>query len=288
MTNKNDSKPSLEHITAIIVIKTPDLRAIIRQELNEVGVEDIHACEEIDIIKELLFDNPKALLVIDWKMGERFVVSALIAAQGNCNIDTRPIYFMAQSTDTKMVAMALEYNVVRILTGEITRDSLKKHLKYILDFGSAANPIKTELQEVLSLRSAGDWDGANIALKKLLVGHPGNELIALELVNNLMETDQWDSALKILEKYGSKNKLNLRAHHLQARCLMKKGDFAKASEILQEAKLINPLHVERLVDLGNCLINTNRIKEARKNFELALDLMLAVAQQLWVRGSVDC
>lgn len=83
---------------------------------------------------------------------------------------------------------------------------------------------------------------------------------------------KWEEVLKLLEPFTVTQPPYARALHLMGRCLMKLGRFAEASLILNKAKLLNPFNVARLIDLGNSLLRSNEIEQAKENFSEAAKL----------------
>src|SRR5690606_5910376 len=58
----------------------------------------------------------------------------------------------------------------------------------------------------------------------------------------------------------------VRALHLMGRCYLKQGDLDAAIGQLERAKLINPLNVDRLIELGTAYLGTDNIERAMLNF----------------------
>jgi tetratricopeptide (TPR) repeat protein len=50
---------------------------------------------------------------------------------------------------------------------------------------------------------------------------------------------------------------------------MRKGDFEAAIALLERAKIINPLNVDRLIDLGNAFLSNGQVDEAMEEFKEA-------------------
>src|SRR5690606_32135063 len=132
--------------------------------------------------------------------------------------------------------------------------------------------LRDTLTKVAEARRSGDWAIAGKLLSDLHERIPDDRRVTCELASNLMQEDRWDEAQTILQQLTVVDGTNLRAMHLLARCHMKQGRFENASEILKQTKLLNPFHVERLLDFGQVLLQLDLIKEALENFDLVLDM----------------
>lgn len=259
--------------TAIIFLSRTSIRPLIRQELKSAGVSEVFTVETLDSCIEHLIAYPVALLVIDWEVGAENVNRTLKAAQGRFRVDTRPIMLIATEVSSALVAVGGEYQVSRIHTGEISRGAVQDHIDLLLEDEAVAAKLRIGLTQVAAARANCDFAAAEQILRQLVSEHPSNRRLVCELADNLIQTEQWNEALALLEKMGpAAAELDLRVEHLKARCLMKRGDFAGASSLLQLCKLINPYHADRLVDLGRALLHCDKIREALNNFDMALSL----------------
>jgi tetratricopeptide (TPR) repeat protein len=253
--------------SAIVFIHRTQVRNVVREVLKAQPCPEILVPDNADDCLKVLNAHPKSLLVIDWEFGPEVLARVLSKAQGPFNIDTRPIYLMTSQVTTPVVAVSAEYNVARIHAGDITKNTVETHFREIAEYEDNRAHIRAVLSEVAKLRQEDQLGRAEQVLKGLHEKLPKDEKIVIELANNYILSDKWEAALEILEPIIIKDVRDLRAQHLYARCLMKKGDFKNAAIILQNTKLISPLSIERLVDLGGCLLEVDAVDEARKQFQ---------------------
>ena len=124
--------------------------------------------------------------------------------------------------------------------------------------------------QVESHRAKSDWPGATQILNQLHTKFPDNTRIMVELAENHLETDNWQDAEVMLNKALGIAPKYARAKHLLARCFLKRGDPDEAIECLKDAQLISPYNVNRLVEMGNLLLELSRPGEAKKAFDKIL------------------
>jgi tetratricopeptide (TPR) repeat protein len=276
--------PSIK--AAILFVARATLRPALRQELKAAGIGEVLAPETLEACVAGLVHHDRALLVVDWDHGLETVNLVLKAAQGAFNVDTRPIFLLAPATSAEVVATGAEYGVARLHTGEVTKSALSEHLQALLDEESDDTGLRHELTRIADARRRGDWLAAGTLLAALQARFPDHRRVNCELVENLIHEEKWEQAAAIVDALSVTDGNNLRVRHLKARCLMKQGRFDAAANLLQECQLVNPFHVERLIDLGNALLQAARYGEARQSFDEALRLeqKSAAARQ----GQLQC
>jgi tetratricopeptide (TPR) repeat protein len=256
----------------ILFVSRPSIRPLLRQELKNAGILITHNVDSVEAALQHLVRYPGALLVIDWEHGPEIVNQTLKAAQGSFNIDTRPIFLIASEVSLKVVATGAEYYVSRVHAGEISRSAIQEHLDFIVEQESAELGLRASLTRVADFRMRGDWQGAGALLADAQKTFPDNLRVVCELVENLIHEERWEEASAAISQSAVSNAQDLRVQHLRSRCLMKQGNFDEAARILAECRLVNPYNVDRLVDLGQALLQTNRLKEALATFDEALAL----------------
>lgn len=257
---------------AIVFIERAAIRPVLRQEIKQIGIPTLYNVESIQSCLEHLGRYPRAMLVVDWDHGDRFLSQILAAAQGAFSCDTRAIFLIAPEVNLPLVAMATEYHVSRIHTGEISRGAIQAHMDAIMTEESDEQSLRVQLSRVAEARSRGNVQSAGQILAELMIRFPGNSRIGCELAEHLIQEDSWDKASALVDMLLAIDQNNLRTQHLKARCLMHEGKFEDASAVLINSNIINPFNVERLVDLGQAFIQSDRIKEALATFDEVLSL----------------
>lgn len=248
------------------------LRDVVVEELKGLGYPQTLFPKDQDNCIELLVKHPDSILVIDWALGSQHANAVLASIKGHFLVETRPIFLVIDELVDDVVATGAEYGVSQILAGAIERESVRECLGTLFQEASLTKNIREALITVAEARSRKDWPLATRILGELHTNNPDDERIALELVENLIVENQWDSALAILTPFAAQEPPNVRAMHLLGRVHLSMGNYDKAIALLNRAKIINPHNIDRLIDLGNAFFKNNQIDDAMQNFEQAAEL----------------
>lgn len=257
---------------AVLFVSRQNIRPLIKQELKAAGITTVFTVESLDFCIEQMILNSSAMLVVDSDHDKMNLNAIFSAAQGSFNVDTRPIFLICQEMTPEVVSYGTEYNIARIHSGEISRSAIQAHIQSIFEEERDEFGIRNSLIRIADARVRSDWEMSEYLLLDLYSRFPGNTRISCELAENYIHKDDWQQAKAIVESIQDLGDGNIRVMHMKARCLMQSGAFGDAEEILQRCKLINPFNVDRLIDLGNVLLNMARVKDALENFEIALVL----------------
>ncbi len=256
----------------VLFVSRVNIRPLLKQELKASGIETIFSVEDHDACIEQMILNSSAMLLVDSDHDAVILNSVFSAAQGSFNVDTRPILLITQEMTPTIISYATEYNISRVHAGEISRSAIQTHLQVIFDEERDEVGIRNTMIRIADARMRGDWEMSEFLLLDLYGRFPGNSRVACELAENYIQKDEWSQAKAITESITDLGDNNLRVKHMKARCLMHSGAYGDAEEILIECKLINPYNVDRLIDLGNVLLNLAKVKEALESFEMALTI----------------
>jgi tetratricopeptide (TPR) repeat protein len=243
---------------------------------DEVGIRNVLVCEDEAAVQAALTEKPKAALIIDWNIGPSTVVPLLRAAQQD-PVVARPVLVIANHVTPDMVAIALEYRVARIAVGQVTSSSLPAHLTQVVKTISAESTLHPILAEPPPVEGAEPKPPRTPeqlieALEAAHEKYPNNFRITVELAERLIEQEQWVKAEMLLHPLWTLDPPYLRALSAYSRCLMKKKAFADAEFVLQKGKLINPMEPDRLVELGDVLLELGKVSEAKENYAAAATL----------------
>ncbi|MFW7380642.1 MAG: tetratricopeptide repeat protein [Oligoflexus sp.] len=257
---------------AIIFVQRKVVKSVVTRELQKFGINNMQTVDGAKQAVKLLHDLPHAMLVIDWEHGEKAVVQVLEAAQGTFKVDTRPIYFLASEISPKLVSIASDYNIVQLHIGEITPKDIQNELKTITSFGHMSEECQQAFHEAAIWRSKSEWKRAEEPLKQLVENEPTNVRAGLELADNYFETADYEDAADVVDQMLAIDPDNMRALHLHARILLKQGDHEQALALLGDLCERGALNLDRLVDLGQCLMNLDQVDEASRQFDEALEI----------------
>ncbi|MBI5179359.1 MAG: tetratricopeptide repeat protein [Nitrospinae bacterium] len=122
-------------------------------------------------------------------------------------------------------------------------------------------------KNLLAGNLAGAKENFRLALKedpKLLDGF-------LKMGETLIDQEDYDTALRVLEKAHQIAPDDARAPFLTGRAFFEKGDEKRAVEEFEKALAMEKNNVKMIMDIGNLFLEKNRIDEALSYFNMAKD-----------------
>jgi tetratricopeptide (TPR) repeat protein len=164
-----------------------------------------------------------------------------------------------------------------------------------IDSYTRLSPIRNILSKINIFKKKGDFESAMLILESTLAKVPKSPMVELELAAVYIDSGLWRDAEPLLKRLSLAQPPNLRAQHLYARLLMRRGQFKEAEALLTNCKLLNPFNAPRLVDLGRSIIEQpGRSSEALAIFDQAMRLdpelpeaKMGKTECLLTQGDVD-
>ncbi len=254
---------------SIVFVTQAESRAIIVASLESHGADSAKVVGSPEACIEALVLEQKSILVLDMAAGSEQINQILTASKTHFKVETRPILILVPELTDSALATASEYNISQIHAGDVENDSVGICIKQLVNELNSTGNIRDVLVRVATARSRGDWAIATPLLEREREKNPNDERLALELAENYIHERNWSGASVLLEPYLSMAPPMIRALNLKARCLMNEGQFEAAATVMQKAKLLNPHNVERLIEFGHILLSSDRIDDARQQFEEA-------------------
>ena len=169
---------------AILGIPDPNLRAVFRSQLKELGFKEIHSPSDTAATVNLLKQVPDALLIMNWERDPVERAQILTAAQGKVRVDTRPIYLVATSISKELILAGSEYNVARIQTGDMSSASIETYLQSILEEETRVGGLRDGLRRVAEARLQQNYSQADMVLRGLIQTFPSDPYIMTEMADN--------------------------------------------------------------------------------------------------------
>jgi tetratricopeptide (TPR) repeat protein len=256
----------------IIFTARKELAKMATDHLKMKGVSSLFDYETVDETKDALASYQKALLIIDWQIGDENVVKVLAYNRKRHPDQLRPILLISDEITDQIVVTAAEYSVTQIFAEELTPKKLGARLASLIMVDALPSDIKNVLNQVAEARKVEDWKKSLALLQKALAKNPTNQRLKCEAAESLLYMGDYDNALKILEPFRAGKPPYLRGQHMLSRCLLKLGKAEEAQKILSSTMLFNPFDTDRIVDLGRALFQLERFQEASAQFDAALKI----------------
>jgi tetratricopeptide (TPR) repeat protein len=279
----------------IIFIHNMNLRNVVRDCLKEISGFQILNSESDEQSLEYFQTYPKAWFIHDSSQDPQVLAKTLGKAQGQSPLATRPIYLILADVSKEILSIALEFNVLKVRSSDINANSIKQDVSAITTKLQTLKLVTEVMPDVLKYRAEARWDGAIATLKVAQLSDPGNDQILLELADTQFLAGDANNAMATAESVLSRSGANLRAMHLKARILMRQKKFQEASEILADAEQNSIFNSARLLDMGECLLNLEKYKDAKDRFQQVLKIdpdnaaaKSGEAKAVILQGDIDC
>ncbi len=269
---KSDKKLPSNNIEVILFIARSNVKTILRDEFKKFGITNFLIGDTAAQTSSHLAQHKNAPIIIDWENGQQDVVKILSQISRSGEITFRPVMLICINLSEVIVGTAAEYDVQRIHSGELTRQKISLHVESLLNDRLLPPGLKQGLQMAASSRQMGDWKQSLTTLRTLHDQYPENQRLTAELVENLIHLNNWADAAPIAKQLSDIEPGYPRALGLFGRVLMKQGRYPEAIEVFKRANILNPMNVDRLVNLAKSFLKIDKVTEARTQFDAALKL----------------
>jgi tetratricopeptide (TPR) repeat protein len=248
-----------------------DIRNALRQELKNQGFDAavIFNARNVAEYEQVTKSIEDYCVLLDWESGPDKILEVLSIENKEMLWQTTPCLLIAGKVDEHILSVAREYNIAKVHVGDVTSNVLKQVIKEFLMDMRTGTPIKKLYSEIEKLQKEEKWEEASRILEEINKKMPDNERVILDLAQCCLEEGKWEEAQQLLE--GRENWSNARGKHLLARCHMKKGNREQAAALLQDAQLISPYNVDRLMELGHLFLDLGKTSEAGQAFDEILE-----------------
>ena len=256
---------------AVVFTGRSDILSVIRSELKDSHIEPILCPEGVDRCIEELVQNPGALLILDWQIGVSKCVEVLEAVRSPFRMEIRPIFIFSQESDVQLEGIAIEYGVIQIHVGEITKNVIHENLREVVKTEGMPHEVREGFKMVAESRERGDWSTSGSLLQALKDKYASVDRLSVDLCENLFYEGKLEEAKDLLAPLCEKKPPDPRALNILGRIQLAESDIQGATVTLQKAKVINPFNIDRLISLGESYLQINMVDRAERNFREAVD-----------------
>lgn len=259
---------------AIIFSKRSFLNNVFRQEAKRRGIlqENHLVTHQSNECNSFIKQHTNSLLFLDWDMGAEQVQEVLKTRKELFQCEQQPCMVVASMMSDDIVAVCAEYGVQKVHTGEITAVTIQEVLKELIKEYEDLTPYRQVLIRCEEARKENDLETVEKILSELHGKSPKNEDIASEYATTLMDSDKWEPAHEVIAPFESDNLENPRLLHLLARSYLQRNDHDSALKALESAQILSPFNIDRLLAIGEILIEEEREDEACKSYDQILNI----------------
>ncbi len=265
---------TVKECTALIFVKRPELRDLVRQGLkaHSFTTESLHTITSPREFQKALQNSASALCVLDWQLGMEALTEVLSDIRQEGKIESHPVLLLSSFEDKGLPGFAREYLISKVLMGELSLDLIKKSLAQMAKLYFEINPIKDQLIAAGKAQRDGDAMQALSILESLHEQYPESLRLHTELAEALAHLNRWQEVRQCLEALLTPELQSPRVLQLYARSLLRLGDTAGAIQMMERAKFLNPNNMERLLELGSILIQDHQVAKAAQVYKEAAQL----------------
>lgn len=241
------------------------------QTLTELAFSEVQDAKTGGDALLLLRTFEPALVILDWDAQpiER-VTDFLQKFRKLPGKRSVPIVALAGEFTASIIAVSSEYNVTKLMLKSTLKTSFKSGVQTLLQEFSQSTPIKAMLQKLEVAIEKNVIPELDKVVEEFFKTFPEHPRAQLEYGNMALRHGRADDARRIAEKALAGAPNNLRAMNLMSRALMHLGKREQALTILNEAELVSPRNVDRLVLLGDCFFQMGDNSKAKMKYESAL------------------
>lgn len=253
-----------------LFIPEQSLLNLAKKACRDLDIPDFSEFLNIKSLADAMEKDRNAALILSWH--EKQTTKILADSKGASVIDPRPTVLIAEKPVPGFMEVISDYHINRIFIGEIDSGELKDGIEALFDQNSPINIMKNAYKPYLDALNREDFEKAKSILFQLAQEYQGNLAIPQELANLMITMGEWDEAEETIDEVLEQTLSLPKAVHIKARCLLKRKEKKEAIKYLETATQLNPYSTERLISLGNLLIDDQQFESAKTSFKNALNL----------------
>ena len=271
----NKKQQSILDIKILLYTNKNVLKDTIRSVLKKLGlnIEHFQFTEDFNECSNLLEQIGKGIFILDWTVNLESSLQFLRFIKSKQLYSNIYTFIVSQQLDDKVIAIATEYAVSKVHSGDITQNKIELFINDIIKQIQTLDPIQSSFNKAVEARKALKFKESVVILKAILDKHQDNPRIIVELAENYILLEQWQNAMDLLVGLQDREPVYVRALHLYGKCLIKFKKYKQAIDVLNKAKIISPYNVDRLLLLGGKHLKLGEVDEAKENFNQALQYM---------------
>jgi tetratricopeptide (TPR) repeat protein len=256
-------------LTKVLVYsKEGQHRELIRQAVTQMGYKASFTVD-LSMVVPLLLEIKPELYIQDWHSLDAQRNAEILRKVHRAEVDYDLIKLVCvEQTNPNILAVAGECGIRKVLSYA----SLATSLEAVIAGLKAINKEEGEFTRGLQkLRSEGNADNIDSHIDEAFKQFGHLPEVRLEYGGLCVKRDELTLAEKHAEDLLNEDKMNVRAMNLLSRVYMKRGEFDKASRVLEGANILSPDQPGRLVLLGDAFYGQGDTKKAADAYGQALE-----------------
>ena len=231
------------------------------------------ACATLNELLAAASQKHPDMLLIDWQAGrsdELAIAIQKIRQLEGCR--TTALVLVAPEITQHVLALATDYGAFRVLLAENLEESCPPAIKSLVEELAKPSSLRSQLTRLEQAREKGAIGEADRIAMDLGTQFPEDVRALVETTNYNLRHDNLVAAKDTMQKLKKSFPNDLRVMNLNARILMKEGNFKQALAELEKADILSPKNAGRLQAFGDVYRNRNNLEKARNFYNQALEI----------------
>ena len=207
---------------------------------------------------------PIHFIITDWHMPHMSGIELLIAIRNDPKYQDIPVLMVTEEMSEGKVLYAIEEGVDGYQEKPFTEKNFLKAIETIFHKRLYRNELEQKVQKLSSLKLQKKYDDALMFGQILLSQYESPEALFI-LSECYFKKKDYESA-KIYVQKALKLKKDSKFMNLLGEIFMAEGQFEKAVEQLKESSSMNPLNLNRKIELGNAYLQLGLLDDASETF----------------------
>lgn len=248
-TLKGGNMLNQKNINTLVVASSSLIRTLIKQILRKSGLKEyLFSSKGSDALK-LIYNHEKTIdfIIIDWDTPIINGIELLKILKADPEKFTIPFLILSTENSLQQSIYAMEEGADYYASIPFTEKKLTIYIEGVIY--NKINKNQLFINKITREKLLQNYDKA-ISLGSVFENNNNDPKLSFLLGECLYEKQKYDYA-EILVKKSLENNVNSKALDLLGQIYAKKGDHKKSIDYFTEAKKVNPINIERSVNLAN-------------------------------------
>lgn len=176
------------------------------------------------------------------------------------------IFMPEQEINEQVFNILLEYDVPYTIVPPFTPKTITKALTHVLKTEKSLSTFESTYRKIKYLVRLKDYAASLRMGNELLKANTLSEKLHLLVGDIHIALNDLTQAKALYRKALTLNQNSLVASHKLARCYMMEGLLDKAVDLMESVKMLNPLNIELVLNLGDTYVGLGELNSAKDCF----------------------
>ena len=248
----------------LIVDDQNEVSKMLNKILRRNGYKNIYLADSGKKALFMLNKFPINFIITDWHMPNMTGIELLITIRRDQRYQDIPVLMVTEEMSKEKVVYAIEEGIDGYQEKPFSEKSIIDAIKKILYKKLHPDPLQYKIQKLSSLKLQKKYDEALAFAKEILRQGENPDILFISSECYLYKKD-CENAKKYIQK-ALEIRRDSKALNLLGKIYMAEKKFEESIEYLKEASLMNPLNLNRKIEVGNVYLKLGLIDEASETF----------------------